>query len=170
MNILPIKIYGEEILRQTAEAVDSLNGDFAGFLDALVATMKQSKGLGLAANQVGIKKRAFAVDMSYFDVVKDPLVLINPVIVETSGLVRAEEGCLSFPGLYIEVERPDKAVVTGFDKSGKEIVVEGTGLVARVLLHEIDHLDGKLYIDRLSSLQRGLLKSKLKRIMNGERV
>jgi peptide deformylase len=170
LKLLPIKIYGEDILRRTATNVENINGDLADFVDALVNTMKDANGLGLAANQVGLTKRIFAVDLSYFDVVKSPLVIINPVVAESSGLAKAEEGCLSFPGLYLEVERAERAVLTGLDKSGKEIVVEGTGLVARVMLHELDHLDGKLYIDRLSSLQRGLLKGKLKRIMSGERV
>lgn len=168
--MLPIKIYGEEVLRQTAATVDNIDGKLVDFMDSLVKTLKNSNGLGLAANQVGLAKRIYAVDMSYFDVVKSPLVIINPVVQELSGSAKAEEGCLSFPGLYIEVERPDRAVVTGLDKDGKEIVVEGTGLVARVLLHELDHLNGKLFIDHLSSLQRGLLKGKLKRIMSGERV
>jgi peptide deformylase len=170
MKLLPIKIYGEEILRQTATDVENIDGELVGFMDSLVQTLKNANGLGLAANQVGLAKRIYAVDMSYFDVVKAPLVLINPVVQELSGSSKAEEGCLSFPGLYFEVERAEKAVISGLDKNGKEIIVEGTGLVARVLLHELDHLNGKLYIDRLSSLQRGLLKGKLKRIMSGERV
>jgi peptide deformylase len=170
MKLLPIKIYGEEVLRQTATDVENIDGELIGFIDSLVQTLKDANGLGLAANQVGLAKRIYAIDMSYFDVVKAPLVLINPVIAELSGSAKAEEGCLSFPGLYFEVERPERAVITGLDKNGKEIIVEGTGLVARVLLHELDHLNGKLYIDHLSSLQRGLLKGKLKRIMSGERV
>jgi peptide deformylase len=167
---LPIKIYGEEVLRQTATDVDNIDGKLVDFMDSLVKTLKYSNGLGLAANQVGLAKRIYAVDMSYFDVVKSPLVIVNPVVQELSGTAKAEEGCLSFPGLYLELERPERAVVTGLDKDGKEIIIEGTGLVARVLLHELDHLNGKLFIDHLSSLQRGLLKGKLKRIMSGERV
>lgn len=170
MIVLPIKIYGEEVLRQSAAEVQNIDGKLVDFMDSLVKTLKNSNGLGLAANQVGLAKRIYAVDMSYFDVVKSPLVIINPVVQELSGSATAEEGCLSFPGLYLEVERPDRAVITGLDKDGKEIIIEGTGLVARVLLHELDHLNGKLFIDHLSSLQRGLLKGKLKRIQSGERV
>lgn len=170
MIVLPIKIYGEEVLRQSAAEVQNIDGKLVDFMDSLVKTLKNSNGLGLAANQVGLAKRIYAVDMSYFDVVKSPLVIINPVVQELSGSAKAEEGCLSFPGLYLEVERPDRAVITGLDKDGKEIIIEGTGLVARVLLHELDHLNGKLFIDHLSSLQRGLLKGKLKRIQSGERV
>ena len=170
MNILPISVYGEDILRKQAEAVQNINGDLVSFLDSLVSTMKNAKGLGLAANQVGLAQRIYAIDMSFFDVVKEPLVIINPIVVDTSGSIKGEEGCLSFPGLYLELERPEKATVTGLDRNGKEFVIEGHGLVARVLLHELDHLNGELFIDRLSSLQRGLIKGKLKRIMNGERV
>jgi peptide deformylase len=170
LKILPVKIYGEDVLRQTAGDVENIDGKLIDFADSLIRTLKYSNALGLAANQVGLAKRIYAVDMSYFDVVKPPIVIINPVVRELSGSAKAEEGCLSFPGLYLEIERPEKAVVTGLDRDGKEMIIEGTGLMARVLLHELDHLNGKLFIDHLSSLQRGLLKGKLKRIMSGERV
>jgi len=104
-------------------------------------------------------------------VVKSPLVIVNPQIAEVSdSAVMGEEGCLSFPGLFQDIERPEKAVITGLDLNGKEITVEGKGLVARVLLHEIDHLNGKLFIDRLSKMKLGLLKGKLKKIKAGEKV
>jgi peptide deformylase len=171
LKILPIKVYGEEILRQNAKEIDNIDGKLVDFLDSLVVTMKEAKGLGLAANQLGLAQRAYAVDMSYFDVVKSPLVIINPKVVETGGqVVTAEEGCLSFPGLYLEVERPEKATIIGYDRDGKEMTVEASGFVARVFLHELDHLDGKLFIDHLSALERGLIRGKLKKIKSGERV
>jgi peptide deformylase len=171
LKVLPIKIYGEDILRRNAQDITNIDGELVEFLNSLIVTMKEAKGLGLAANQVGLAKRAYAVDLSYFDVVKSPLVIINPKIADTSGqTVMAEEGCLSFPGLYIEVERPEKATIVGIDKNGKDITIEASGLVARVFLHELDHLDGKLFIDHLSALQRGLIRGKLKKIKNGERV
>ena len=132
--------------------------------------MKYGKGLGLAANQVGIDKRFFAIDLSYFDVVKEPIVIVNPEIVEVSGTETGEEGCLSFPGLFLELERPQKTTVVGLNRDGKEITIEGKGFMVRVLLHEIDHLNGKLFIDYLSKLKRGLIKGKLKKIKNGEKV
>lgn len=133
--------------------------------------MKVNKGLGLAANQVGLEKRFFAIDLSYFDVVKTPIVIVNPKIAEVSdSVIMGEEGCLSFPGLYQELERPEKAIITGLDPHGNEITVEGKGLVARVLLHEIDHLNGRLFIDHLSQLKRGLIRGKLKKIKIGEKV
>lgn len=134
-------------------------------------TMQEYKGLGLAANQVGINKRFFAIDLSYFDVVKSPVVIVNPKIAEVSdSVVIGEEGCLSFPGLFQDVERPEKAVITGLDLNGNNITLEGKGLIARVLLHEIDHLNGQLFIDRMSSLRRNLIKGKLKKIKAGEKV
>jgi peptide deformylase len=133
--------------------------------------MRQNNGLGLAANQVGVNQRFFAIDMSHFDVVKSPITIINPKIVEVSNtIVAGEEGCLSFPGLYQDIERPDRAVISGIDLDGNEVIFEGKGMVARVFLHEIDHLDGKLFIDRMSALKRGLIKGKLKKIKAGERV
>jgi len=132
--------------------------------------MKYGKGLGLAANQVGISKRFFAIDLSYFDVVKEPIIIVNPEIAEISGSVMGEEGCLSFPGLYQDIERPEKTVITGVDLNGKELTIEGKGLMARVLLHEIDHLNGKLFIDHLSSIKRNLIKGKLKKIKAGEEI
>jgi len=132
--------------------------------------MKRGKGLGLAANQVGVNKRFFAIDLSYFDVIKEPIVIINPEIVEVSGSIAGEEGCLSFPGLFLEMDRPEKATLVGLDKNGREITLEGNGFMARVLIHEIDHLDGRLFIDHLSNLKRSLIKGKLKKIKKGEKV
>lgn len=124
----------------------------------------------MAANQVGINKRFFAIDMSHFDVVKSPMVIINPKIIEVSNtIVSGEEGCLSFPGLYQEIERPDRAVITGLDIDGNEISIEGKGMVARVFQHEIDHLNGTLFVDRMSPLRRSLIKGKLKKIKAGEK-
>lgn len=170
MAILPIKIYGDEVLRRKASPVTDINGDLAEFIDSLVLTMKQAKGLGLAANQVGLTSRIFAVDMSFFDALKKPLVIINPVVVASSGEATAEEGCLSFPGLYKPITRAKKAAVVGLDRNGKEIIVEGSDLVARVLLHEIDHLDGTLFIDRLKSSELESIRDELQKIKDGERV
>lgn len=167
MKILPIKIYGDEILRKKSDNVENIDSDLVDFLDSLLVTMKYVKGLGLAANQVGLNKRIFAVDMSYIDVVKEPIIVINPELVDSFSSFTEEEGCLSLPGLFQEITRPEKATVVGLDKDGKEITIEGKGLMARVLIHEIDHLNGKLILDHLSRLQLGLLKGKLKKIKAG---
>ena len=167
MKILPIRIYGDEILRKKSDKVENIDGDLVDFLNSLIVTMRHAKGLGLAANQLGLTKRIFAMDMSYIDVVKEPIVIINPELVDFSGSISGEEGCLSLPGLFQEIVRPEKVTIKGLDRSGKEIIIEEKGLVARVLLHEIDHLDGKLFIDHLSNAQRELLKGKLKKIKAG---
>ena len=132
--------------------------------------MKRGKGLGLAANQVGINKRFFAIDLSHFDVVKEPLIIVNPEIAEISGSVVGEEGCLSFPGLFQDVERPEKTTIVGLDLNGKEFAIEAKGLMARVMVHEIDHLNGKLFIDHLTKIRLGLIKGRLKKIKDGEEI
>jgi peptide deformylase len=127
--------------------------------------------LGLAANQVGRTVRAFTIDLSHFDVLAEPKIIINPEIMEKSDLaITGEEGCLSFPGLYQLIQRPNKITIQAINLKGKEYYYEAEGLVARVILHEIDHLDGVLFIDKLSAAQRSLIKSKLVRIKAGERV
>lgn len=167
MKILPIRIYGDEILRKKSDKVENIDGDLVDFIDSLLVTLRHAKGLGLSANQLGLAKRIFAMDMSYLDVVKEPIVIINPELVDFSGSFTGEEGCLSFPGLFQEIARPEKVTIVGSDRDGKEIILEDKGLVARVLVHELDHLNGKLFIDHLSNAQRGLLKGKLKKIKAG---
>jgi peptide deformylase len=169
--ILPIKIYGEDILRKESVNFENIDGEAVEFFENLKLTMLYAKGLGLAANQVGKTLRAFAIDLSQFDVLAEPKVLVNPEIMENgSNLLTAEEGCLSFPGLYQTIERPDKVTVKSLNLDGKEYYFDATGLVARVILHEIDHLNGVLFIDKLTPAQRTLIKRKLTRIKAGERV
>ena len=115
--------------------------------------------------------RAFTIDLNHFDVLAEPKIIINPEIVEKSDIgVTGEEGCLSFPGLYQMIQRPNQITVKALDLDGKEYYYEAEGLVARIMLHEIDHLDGVLFIDKLTAAQRSLIKSKLVRIKAGERV
>lgn len=169
--ILPIKIYGEDVLREKSIDYENIDGEAVEFFENLRLTMMYAKGLGLAANQVGRALRAFAIDLSQFDVLAEPKVLVNPEIMENSGnLITAEEGCLSFPGLYQTIERAEKVTIKSLDLDGKEYFFEATGLVARVIQHEIDHLDGVLFIDKLTPAQRTLIKRKLTRIKAGERV
>ncbi len=171
MSILPIKVYGEEILREKSEAIANIDGQMVDFLESLNRTMLYAKGLGLAANQVGHAIRAFSIDLSHFDVLAEPKVIVNPEIMEIGGsIVTGEEGCLSFPGLYQMIERPEKVTIKSIDLDGKEYFFDAEGMVARVILHEIDHLDGTLFIDKLSPAQRRLLKGKLSKIKAGEKV
>lgn len=171
MSVLPIRIYGEDILRQKSKPVENIDGELVKFLDDLNRTMLAAKGLGLAANQVGQTLRAFSIDLSQFDVLAQPTVMLNPEVVELNGdIITGEEGCLSFPGLYQIIERPKKVTIKSINIDGNEYFFEAEGLVARVILHEIDHLNGVLFIDKLTAAQRNLIKSKLKRIKAGERV
>lgn len=150
--------------------VENFDRELVELLKSTLLTMKLANGLGLAANQVGVNKRFFAIDVSHFDVVKEPLVIVNPEIVEISGSYLAEEGCLSFPGLFLEIERAERATIAGLGIDGKELILEGKNLMAKVMLHEIDHLNGKLFVDHLSRLKRNLIKGKLKKIKVGEKV
>jgi len=168
--VLPIKIYGEQILRKKASEIANIDGELVKFMDDLNQTMLTANGLGLAANQVGRAIRAFAIDLTHFDVLAEPQVIINPEVMEVKGVVTGEEGCLSFPGLYQIIERPQKVTIKSLNIDGKEYYYEAEGLVARVILHEIDHLNGVLFIDKLSSAQRNLIKGKLSKIKAGERV
>ncbi len=171
MSILPIKVYGEEILREKSEAIANIDGQMVDFLESLNRTMLYAKGLGLAANQVGHAIRAFSIDLSHFDVLAEPKIIVNPEIMEIGdSIVTGEEGCLSFPGLYQMIERPEKVTIKSINLDGKEYFFEAEGMVARVILHEIDHLDGTLFIDKLSPAQRRLLKGKLNKIKAGEKV
>lgn len=171
MSLLPIKIYGDEILRRESKPVVNIDGDFVRFLEDMNQTMLAAKGLGLAANQVGRTIRAFTIDLSQFDVLSEPRIIINPEVAEMNGdIITGEEGCLSFPGLYQMIERPRKVTIKSINLDGNEYYFEAEGLIARVILHEIDHLNGTLFIDKLTPVQRNLIKSKLKKIKAGERV
>jgi peptide deformylase len=171
LSLLPIKIYGESILRQKSTAIENLNGSLVNFLKDMSETMLAARGLGLAANQVGETLRAFTIDMSHFDVLEEPRIILNPEVMDVNGeIVTGEEGCLSFPGLYQIIERPSKITVKSINLDGREYFFEAEGLVARVMLHEIDHLNGILFIDKLSPAQRSIIKSKLQKIKDGERV
>lgn len=171
MSDLSIKVYGEDILREQSRPVENLDGEMVEFLRAMNGTMIRAKGLGLAANQVGRAVRAFSIDMRHFDVLDEPRIIINPEIVDVGNkAITGEEGCLSFPGLFQMIERPDRVAIKSINIDGKEYYFEATGMVARVILHEIDHLDGILFIDKLSPAQRRLIKGKLSRIKSGEKV
>jgi peptide deformylase len=153
------------------------NEDVTDFQDPALKTLVQdlfetgwaAPGLGIAAPQIGVNRRVCVVDLS---VGKDPsqkLVLVNPRVVDAEGLVRDEEGCLSFPDIVEIVERPEAVAIEAFDENGVKRVLEGADLLARAYCHEIDHLDGKLFIERMSSLKRGfVLRKVIKRQKRGE--
>jgi peptide deformylase len=171
LSVIPIKIYGEQVLREKSKTIENIDGELVKFLKDLNESLLAAKGLGLAANQIGRAIRAFSIDLSHFDILAEPKIIVNPEIMETSSdNITGEEGCLSFPGLYQMIPRPHKVTIKTLNLDGKENYFEAEGLIARVILHEIDHLDGVLFIDKLTSAQRTLIKSKLTRIKAGERV
>lgn len=167
MAILPIKIYGDPVLRKQAKKITKVNESIRKLAFDMLKTLKEAGGIGLAANQVGEDKKLFVIDRSFFSTSPgedSPLIVINPVLVESHGEQTSEEGCLSIPGTYADVTRQLEVLVKGIDLDEKEIEIEGKGFLSRILLHEIDHLNGLLFIDHLSSIRRRLLAKKLKKL------
>jgi peptide deformylase len=161
--ILPIVKYGDPVLQVEGEEVNNIDGKLAEFIGNMFETMYEAKGCGLAGPQVALSKKLFVMDVSAGKEARGRIICINPQIVETKGKIVSEEGCLSFPGIYFEVERPEIVTVSAIDLDGKEFTFEAEGLAARCVLHEIDHINGKLFIEFLSPLKRDLLKRKIKK-------
>lgn len=160
----PIVKYGDPVLREISKPVDKVTTEVKDLVADLTATLNEAEGLGLAAVQVGVPLRLFVVDLSAIDITAGPRVFINPEILETSGSIEYEEGCLSFPGIYQRLVRPAKIRVKALDENGQEFIYNADGLAARAILHEYDHLDGMLFIDHFSALSRALVDRKLKRL------
>jgi peptide deformylase len=162
--IRPILKYGDSVLHERALPVDAITADIDTLINDMTETMYAAPGVGLAAPQVGVPLRIFVVDISLG---RDPaglLVLINPEFVERDGLQLEEEGCLSVPGFNATVVRPTRAVVKGLDRNGDVQQIEGTGLLARAFQHEMDHLDGTLFVDRIRGIKRDLIVRKIRKL------
>ena len=162
--IRPILKYGDQTLHDAAKPVEALTPDVDRLIDDMIETMYAAPGVGLAAPQVGIPLRIFVVDVS---VGRDPaglMVFVNPEFVTREGMQLEEEGCLSVPGFNATVVRPSTVVVKGLDRTGSEQQHEGTGLLARAFQHEMDHLDGKLFVDRLRGIKRDVIVRKIKKL------
>jgi peptide deformylase len=159
-----IRLYGEPILRKQARPVDCVDEDTKGLAESLVATVDEAGGLGLAAPQIGVSERVIVVVEIDSEGDRTSHVMINPEIVSACGEETSEEGCLSIPEIYANVKRAKSVVVTGLDTEGREVTVEANGIMARAFAHEIDHLDGILFIDRIGMVKRSLLKRKLNEI------
>jgi peptide deformylase len=168
MAILEIVKYPEPVLSEPTVRVENFDDDLRALAADMVATMYAAPGIGLAAPQVGRSERICVVDLSVGEDASDLLVLVNPEVVEAAGNVREEEGCLSFPDLMLVVPRPERVVVEAQDLDGKPVRVEGEELLARCLHHEIDHLDGVLFLDRVSPLKRDLARRKIRRRIQAE--
>ncbi len=160
---LEIVKYGDPILQKEGEEVTNIDGQMAEFINNMFETMYEAKGVGLAAPQVALSKKLFVMDVSNGKESKDRIVCINPKIVDSKGTIISEEGCLSFPGIYFEVERPEIVTVQAVDLNGKEFTFEASGYSARCVLHENDHINGRVFIEYLSPLKRELIKKKIKK-------
>jgi peptide deformylase len=162
--IRPIVKFGEAGLHHSAEPVTEVTPEILRLLDDMVETMYAAPGVGLAAPQVGVPLRIFVVDLSVGRSSGELIEMINPEFVEREGMQLEEEGCLSLPGFNATVARPSRAVVRGLDRNGQEHVREGTGLLARAFQHEMDHLDGKLFTDRLRGIKRDVIVRRIQKL------
>ena len=150
----PIVKYGDHILNDKAAAVEEITADVDRVIDEMVKAMHAAPGIGLAAPQIGVPLRICIVDLSVGRRAEDLRVMINPEFVEREGTQLEEEGCLSLPGFTATVLRPKRAAIRALDRQGREHVIEGKELLARALQHEVDHLDGTLFVDRLRGIKR----------------
>lgn len=171
MAVLPIHLYGRSILRKKAKPVPAADAGLVRLAEDMVETMRNANGIGLAANQVGILHRILVVDVGETSEELrglQPLVMVNPVLLREEGVWSMEEGCLSIPEIRDEVERAEEITVRykNLAFEDREITVEG--LLGRVILHEIDHLDGVLFLDYLGTVKQKLLKGRLNKIRKGE--
>jgi peptide deformylase len=159
-----ILIWPDPKLREQSKPVEKVDDEIRQLVDDMFETMRASNGVGLAAPQVGVSKRVVVIDVSARQEEIKPLVLINPKITRTEGERVYEEGCLSVPGEAEEVVRADKVWVTALDRDGREFSLEADQLLAIAVQHELDHLDGTLFVDRISALKRELIKRRMKRV------
>lgn len=162
--IRPILRYGEAALHKKAAPVDTFDDGLRKLLRDMAETMYAAPGVGLAAPQIGVSLRVFVIDISVGKRPGELIEMINPEFVVCEGLQLEEEGCLSIPGFEATVVRPMRAVVRGFDREGADKTVEGTGLLARALQHEMDHLDGSLFVDRLRGIKRDVIIRKVQKL------
>src|SRR5687767_13085639 len=162
--IRPILRHGADVLHAPAAPVGEITPDVQRLIDDMIQTMYVAPGIGLAAPQVGVPLRLFVCDISVGRNPQDLMAFVNPEFVEREGMQLEEEGCLSVPGFNATVTRPSRAVLKGLNREGVEQVVEASGLLARCFQHEMDHLDGTLFVDRLRGLQKDLIVRKIKKL------
>ncbi len=166
---MKIFTYPESVLLSKSEVVENIDEDIQKLIDRMGATMYAAPGIGLAANQVGDLKRILVYDLSPQDKGRNLSVLINPEIVQSEGKIEYDEACLSVVDFSSEVTRPVYVKVRGVDRDGNPVEIEAEDLLAVCLQHEIDHLNGVLFIDHVSSLKRAMYKKKLKKMLNKEK-
>jgi len=169
MAIREIKKYPEPVLKKKAAPVTAFDEDLQTLIDDMVETMYAAPGVGLAAPQVGISKRLAVIDISSREEQQPLIVLINPSILKSGGEIEFEEGCLSIPEYTAKVTRADQVIVGCMDREGQQVEIEAEGLLAIAIQHEIDHLDGILFIDRISPIKREFFKKRYKKIARAEK-
>ena len=163
--IRPIELWGSEVLEKPADTVSNITDAEVKLVQDMIETMYKAPGVGLAANQVGVGKRIMVTDPSAGEKQNQLITIVNPEIVSAEGEQYEEEGCLSVPGFSAEVLRPKKVIIQGVDLNGKEVVVEGSDLLARAFCHEMDHLNGKFFLDHLSFIKRDIIRRRIKKMM-----
>ncbi len=168
MAVRPVRIYGDPVLRQKSAEVAAVDDSVRQLVADMRETMKAYNGVGLAANQVGVAQRVLVVDVPVDDERRAAFAMVNPVIETRSGTEVGEEGCLSMPGIYEEVTRALDVKVRALDEQGREYTLEASGYLARAIQHEVDHLDGVLFVDRLSALKRTFLRRALDALARGD--
>ncbi|HID97146.1 MAG TPA: peptide deformylase [Thermodesulfobacteriaceae bacterium] len=161
MNIL---VYPHKILKQKARPVENIDGKLQKLIDQMLDTMYLAKGIGLAANQVGVLKQLFVMDITPSGETPEPVTVINPRIIDSYGEEVQDEGCLSVPSYSASIRRPAGVMLEGYDRDGKPIRMEAEGLMARCIQHELDHLYGICFVDRLSSLKKAIFRRKWAKI------
>jgi peptide deformylase len=163
--IRPIVKYGDHPLHQPAGLVTDITADIRALAQDMVETMYAAPGIGLAAPQLGVPIRLFVIDVSVGHDPRGLITLVNPEFVERDGMQLEEEGCLSLPGFNATVARPERVTVKGLDLDGRERFVTGDGLLARAFQHEMDHLDGRVFVDRLRGVKRDLIVRRIRKRM-----
>jgi peptide deformylase len=162
--IRPVLRLGDPLLQAPAQPVPAITSEIERLIDDMVETMYAVPGIGLAAPQVGVSLRVFVIDLSVGRDRNGLIVMVNPEWQEREGMQLEEEGCLSLPGFTATVPRPSRATVRGLNRQGESHTVAGTELLARALQHEMDHLDGKLFVDRLRGIKKDLIVRKIKKL------
>ncbi len=159
MAIMEVRTYGDPVLRRPTQPVETFDQELHDLIEEMIDTMYASDGVGLAANQVGVSQRFAIFDLGFVAGTDEEeiLVAINPEIISQEGTQDGEEGCLSLPGVMAKLERPARVTMRAMDANGEEFEIEAEGLLARAFVHELEHLDGKLFIDNLSPADRNAL-------------
>ncbi len=168
MAVLPILVLGDKRLREKADPVTQVGEDELRLIEDMVETMHDAPGIGLAATQLGVPKRIIVIDLSAGEEDGQVRVLVNPEISSAQGEQVEQEGCLSVPEEYADVRRPESLQVNALGHDGQSLELDAEGLLARVICHEVDHLDGILFVDHLSSLKRSLIARRVRKLVARE--